>query len=115
MLSRYPWKVVYLRLNNFLEKNNFFYNCRFGFRENHSTELAASFLVSKLTSAIESKNITMRIFLDLCKAFDCINHQILLSKLYHCRIRGITHSWFSSYLSNCKQITQYGDQLSEAC
>ena len=91
-------KVVYLRLNNFLETNNFFYSCQFGFRENYSTELAASFLVSKLTSAIESKELTMGIFLDLSKAFDCINHQILLSKLYHSDIRGIAHSWFSSYL-----------------
>ena len=108
-------KVVYFRLNNFPEKNNLFYNCQFGFRENHSTELAASDLVSKLTSAIESKELTMGIFLDLSKAFNCINHQILHSKLYHCGIRGIAHCWFSSYLSHRKQITHYGDQLPEAC
>ena len=63
----------------------------------------------------DSLPLTMGIFLDISKAFDCINHQILLSKLYNCGIRGIAHSWFSSYLSNRKQITQYGDQLSEAC
>ena len=57
----------------------------------------------------------MVIFLGLSKAFDCINHQILLSKLYHCGIRRIAHSWFISYLSNRKQIIQFGDQLSEAC
>ena len=57
----------------------------------------------------------MGIFLGLSKAYDCINHQILLSKLYHCGIRRTAHSWFISYLSNRKQITQYGDQLSEAC
>ena len=61
-ISKILEKVVYLRLNNFLEKNNFFYNCQFGFRENHSAELAASFQVSKITSAIESKELTLGFF-----------------------------------------------------
>ena len=73
---------------NFFEKNYFFCPYQFGFREKHSTELAAAYLVSKITHAIECNELTMGIFIDLSKAFDTINHDILLSKLYHYSIRG---------------------------
>jgi len=107
-------KVVQIRLCNFLEKYNFFYEYQFGFRENYSTELAASVLVSKLTTAMESKKSTLGIFLDLSIAFDTINHTILLKKLYHNEIRGIAYQWFNSYLANRSQITEYGDKLSQS-
>jgi len=60
-------------------------------------------LVNKIASAMELKESTLGIFIDLSKAFDTINHEILLAKLHHCGIRGTVHNWFKSYLSNRKQ------------
>ena len=62
--------------------------------------------------AIESKEKTSCIFLDFAKAFDTVNHEILLSKLEHYGIRGILLIWFKSYLSNRKQAVKIGKYIS---
>ena len=67
---------------------------QFGFRENRSTDLAMSYVVNKLSQAIDDKNISIGIFLDLSKAFDTVNHEILLCKLEHYGIRGIAFDLF---------------------
>ena len=59
-------------------------------------------LVDDLTKAIDDKQLTVGIFVDLAKAFDTVDHQILLNKLEFYGIRGIVHNWFSSYLRNRK-------------
>ena len=60
-------------------------------------------LVDKLTTSIDNNKITIGIFVDLAKAFDTVNHNILLSKLYHYGIRGTAYQWFNSYLINMHQ------------
>ena len=63
---------------------------------------------------MESNEATSGVLLDLSKAFETIDHNILLAKLYHCGIRGTALNWFSSYLWNRKHITEYGDALSNS-
>ena len=63
--------------------------------------------MDKLITALENNEIVIGIFLDFSKAFDTVDHKILVSKLSHYGIRGVAHSWFTSYLSNRKQYVTY--------
>ncbi len=88
------------RLINFIDENKIL-SKHHGFRRNRSTELAVLDFVDKITKAIEEGKFTVGIFLDLSKAFDTINHKILIRKLEH-GIRGIAKKWFENYLYNRK-------------
>ena len=70
-------KIVYSRLMNYLNKYKILSDNQFGFRKNHSTELALTLLYDKISSAIDNNMISVGIFIDLSKAFDTVNHQIL--------------------------------------
>ena len=105
-------KIIYVRLHNFLDEFSFFYSQQFGFRQNHSTSLSCSLLVSKIADAFEKNEMVLGIFFDLSKAFDTIDHNILLTKLNHYGIRGICLSWFKSYLTGRTQRVEYCSKLS---
>ena len=91
---------MYKRLNNFVEKNNILSEHQYGFRKNRSTELAIIEFIDKITKAIDKGQYTIGIFLDLSKAFDTINHSILIKKLEYYGIRGVALKWFENYLEN---------------
>ena len=98
-------KCIYKQLYHYFTSRDILYKHQHGFRENHSTELAVSQLRDFIIENLEKKNTTCAIILDLAKAFDTVNHQILLSKLYAYGIRGIPFKLMQSYLSNRKQCT----------
>ena len=84
------------RLVNFLEKFNILYENQLGFRPKHSTIHAILLIIDKIQMAIEDSKFSCGIFLDFSKAFDTVNHFILLKKHSFYGIRGPAHNWFQS-------------------
>ena len=105
-------KIVKIQLTNYLNKHNIFYKYQFGFRKSHSTNLAIVEVIDKIYANLNQNNIGLGIFLDLKKAFDTVNHEILLYKLEHYGIKGNALKWFVSYLSNRRQCTKVNGKLS---
>ena len=90
-------RLMYNRLIKHFEQSSVFFDQQFGFRFNHSTVYALILMVHKIQKATDSKNYSCGVFIDLCKAFDSVDHHILLDKLEYYGIRGIAHEWFSYY------------------
>ena len=101
--------IMYNRLYKFLLENNILYQKQFGFQNAHSTEHAILQLVNQITEAFSQGKYTLGIFLDLSKAFDTVNHNILLEKLKAYGIQSENLKWFRSYSSNRKQFILYDD------
>ena len=112
IVSKVFEKVMYTRLVSFLENQKILYNKQFGFRKLHSTYMALMLLVDKITKVIKMEEYRIGVFLDFSKAFDTVDHAILLLKFYHYGIRGSALSWFNSYLSNRKQYMSYDNMPS---
>ena len=81
------------------------YDFQFGFRPHHSTKLALIDSIDEVRNHLDKKEYVAGIFLDMSKAFDSLDHNILLSKLYNYGIRGFMFSWIKSYLESRSQIT----------
>ena len=105
-------KHVNLHLKSFLESNNLIYNRQSGFRENHSCQTALIKLLDEWITAIDRNEIVGALLLDLSKAFDLVNHNILLNKLQNYGLNDKSIKWFSSYLSNRVQQTHISGCLS---
>ena len=87
VMSKILEKIVYKMLFSFLNRLRFFFQHKFGFRKDHSTSNDTTIMIESNTRAFEDKKYTMGVFLDLSKAFDTIDHCILLFKLHHLGIR----------------------------
>ena len=97
--------ILRKRFSKFWDKYNLFANCQFGFRKKHSTNNAITYLNELILTELDQNKTVCGIFLDFAKAFDCVNHQILLDKLEYQGVRGNAYKLLNSYLSNRSQCT----------
>ena len=109
IISKFFEKIKYARISSFIFNKKILYEKQYGFQKVKSTEHAILDLQSKIINSLENGEIPCSIFLDFAKAFDTVNHSILLQKLNHSGIRGKTFEWFQSYLKDRKQCVSLKD------
>ena len=105
--SKFFEKIMHTRLYKYLSKFSLISDDQFGFRKGHSTSMALIHLHTKIAESIDQNKFSIGIFLDLAKAFDTVNHAVLLRKLEYYGVRGIALEWFKSYLSNRTQQVHF--------
>ena len=93
--------------------NKVLFSYQFDFRNNYPTNHALISLTEMIRNALDKGNFACGVFIDLHKAFDTVNYDILLSKLNHYGIRGVTFNWFKSYLSDRTRYTSINNERSE--
>ena len=113
LMSKIFERVVYNQLYKFVEKYNLLTNCQFGFRKNRSTTDAIKDQMEFIYDNLDDGFTVVTFFLDFSKAFESIDHTLLLNKLPHYGIRGVALQWFHSYLSLRKQYVHSNDLNSE--
>ena len=107
VFSKVIERLMYNRLLKYINENKLSYKYQFGFQKGKSTHMALIALIDKISEALENGDCVIGIFLDFSKAFDTIDHSILLQKLSFYGIQGVILSWFENYLSNRKQYVTY--------
>ena len=106
-LSKIFERVIFIQLYTYFDDNNLLSEQQYGFRANHSAELAAVKLVDYIKYSIDRKCTPVNIYIDLSKAFDTLNFDILLYKLQYYGIRDIALKLLKSFISNRKQYVKY--------
>ena len=114
VFSKVLERIMYNRVYNHLDSTGHRYEKHFGFQINNSTEHAMPQLTHDITSSFAKGENILGVFIDLSKAFDTVDHQILIKKLQYYGIHGTALEWFKSYLSNRKQYISSQD-ISESC
>ena len=97
-------KIMHERVTKFLETNRSLHEHQYGFRSGRSCEHALLTAQNTLTKALSKKQVSLLLLIDFSKAFDMVDHPILLKKLYRYGIRGTAYQWFKSYLQNREQF-----------
>ena len=105
-------KLVHKRMINYLEVNNILYKNQFSFRHENSTIHSLICLTENIRNANEKGNLACGIFIDLQKAFDTVDHEILLNKLYNYGFRGVCNDWLRSYFTGRLQFVQIASECS---
>ena len=106
-------KIVHNRIYNHCNNNKLLDERQGGFRPNHSTISTTSFFINDLYTAMNNNEATIAVYIDAMKAFDTVNHEILLGKLQYFGIKGKSANWLKEYLSNRKQCTNANGIVSD--
>ena len=114
VFSKILEKIIHSVLNSFLVENEILSRYQFGFRKQHSTYMPVSLLVDKITEYLENDKKVLGLYLDLKKAFDTVNSEILLEKLFALGIRGNLLKILKSYLENRKQKVEINNIMSNS-
>ena len=107
LFSKVLERIMYNRILKFINKHKLLYKYQFGFRKDHSTYMALIILIDKITAALDNGDFTLAVLIDFRKAFDTVDHKILLDKLQHYGIRGIAYDWIKDYLNDRRQQVSY--------
>jgi hypothetical protein len=109
VISKIFERIVFNQMYAYLTSNNLLYDSQHGFRMEHSTETASLEFIDKIYMSLDNGFTPLALFLDLSKAFDTLDHDILLSKLDYYGISGNEHLWFKNYLKDRQQFTMYSE------
>jgi hypothetical protein len=104
--------IVKSQLLLFIKSNHILHESQSGFRENHSCETAINFVLSEWKDYTENKKLIIAVFLDFKRAFETINRDLLVEKLYNCGFDDTAVKWFKNYLTDRKQQTKIGNIIS---
>ena len=113
LISKVIGKVIHDQTSTFLNSKNFLYTNQSGFLKKHSTDFRLSYLNDKILKGFDRGMMTGMILIDLQKAFDTIDHDMLLQKLYAIGFSKRTVNWFKSYLSNGSFKVNLGNNFSQ--
>ena len=105
-------RVIHNQLYDYFNDHQLFYENQYGFRMKHSTDMAALELVDRIVCTMDSNEIPLTIFLDLSKAFDTLDHNILISKLGYYGLSNCSLNLLKNYLSNRKQMVEVNGYMS---
>ena len=114
-LSKLFERMMHTRIYDFLEKSNSLYKLQFGFRKKYSTNHSLLRIIESIRDNLDNKTFSCGVFVDLEKAFDTVNHSILLKKLDYYGIRGLANKWFSSYITDRYQKVTIKGSTSKYC
>ena len=103
-------RIMYNRLCKYFDGNSLLYQKQFGFRSGLSTDQAILYITQNLLQAFDKTEHSLGIFIDLSKAFDTVDHDILLTKLDMYGVKGVTRDWLKSYLTNRMQSVSYSNK-----
>ena len=112
LISKVIERIIYDQTMEFLSNNKILYKFQSGFCKNHSTDFCLSYLTDNISSGFEKGLLTGMILIDLQKAFDTIDHEILIKKMPYLGFSNQSIKWFQSYISTRKFVVNIGDKFS---
>ena len=113
VVSKVLERVVHHQLHSFLSEHKLLSPFQCGFRRNHSTEFAAIAFLDYIRRGMDLGLLTRAVFIDLRKAFDSVDHEILISKVESYGLKDSELYWFRNYLTDRKQLVSFGEEISE--